>query len=555
MPMAAGLARSKRVLHYRASALASSHISYRADRDGRSTVDPDGADLRSAKSPLRGVGLAPRLARAVALVLAITLVAVVSAQGGRAPAVIDGGIRISVALLEDGTLHRWGREIREIHARGSSEPESILVAPTRVNVPHSVFVDVSAGPAYVLALRDDGRVMSWGLNISGELGHGTANSSWDPVFVSGIRDAVAVAAGGAAFAVLSDGSVAAWGTNLWGQIGLPSEIYYSLEPVRVPGISSAVAVAAGGNHALALLGDGTVVAWGWDEFGQLGDGEVGGWRETPAPVVGLSNVVAIDAGSTHSLALLEDGTVMAWGRNEFGMLGDGSRVDSPVPVRVQRVESAIAIAAGTIHSLALLRDGSVMAWGENSSQALGDGTQVDRDSPVRVLGLRNATSIGAGSGHSLAAVEDGTIRAWGNNRAGELGVGFSTYSIELPLRVLAPQASSSERADVLERAHSMVSDFLHSMYIELDVVTFKCPDFLLDDTPVAVCGDTFTDARSFMQAVDRQAESLSADGVPFDPLGGWSRDDGNMYSRSFAFDGFKIAVFYIDEVAIAVLIN
>lgn len=555
MPLGVGTACSTQALRAERSSLASMHIARSTDVDGSSTDGSDCTGVRSKPWMVAARGVA-RLSRAVRVALAAALLGYVSAQGGGAPIIVDGGWGVSVALLQDGTLYRWGRETRGINIAGSTEPQTIHVAPIAVNLRHSVFIDVAAGHAHVLALRDDGRVASWGLNISGELGYGTAESSWDPLFVSGIQDAVAVAAGGASFAVLADGSVAAWGSNLWGKIGLADDTYYSLEPVRVPGIASAIAVASGGDHTLALLRDGTVLAWGWNEFGQLGDGSAGGWRGSPELVLGLSNVVAIDAGSTHSLALLDDGSVMAWGRNEFGMLGNGSRIDSPVPVRVHGVDSAISIAAGTIHSLALLHDGSVMAWGENSSQGLGDGTRVDRDRPVRVLGLRNVESIGAGFGYSLAVVADGTMRAWGANRTGELGVGFSNGSIELPLRVIGPRGASSEpeRADTLARAHAMVRDFLTSTYIDLGIVTFECPDFLRDDTPVAVCGDTSTDARSFMQAFDRKVASLGSDGVPFDPLVGWSRDDSNLYSRSLAFDGFKIGIFYLDGTAIALLI-
>lgn len=136
------------------------------------------------------------------------------------------------------------------------------------------------------------------------------------------------------------------------------------------------AVTAGGLHTLALSNEGIVWAWGDNQSGQLGDGTRGTMRSFPLPVEGLSKVISIAAGSQFSVALKSDGTVWTWGDNEFGQLGNGSDYVNMVhPVKVANLEGIIAIAAGDKHVVALKNDGSVWAWGNNSLGELGDGTK------------------------------------------------------------------------------------------------------------------------------------------------------------------------------------
>jgi alpha-tubulin suppressor-like RCC1 family protein len=199
-------------------------------------------------------------------------------------------------------------------------------------------------------------------------------------------------------------------------------------------LSGATAIAADHEHALALLSDGTVVAWGENGSGQLGDG-THTRRTVPVSVcaVGekapcakaLSGATAIAAGEDFSLALLKDGTVVAWGENELGQLGNGTTTNSRVPVAVKELSGATAIAAGRRHSLALLNDGTVVAWGENNSGQLGNGTETKSNVPVAVKGLSGASAIAAGDGHSMALLSGSAVKAWGADGRGQLGVGSS----------------------------------------------------------------------------------------------------------------------------------
>ena len=153
-----------------------------------------------------------------------------------------------------------------------------------------------------------------------------------------------------------------------------------------------VAIAGGGVHSLALKSDGTVWAWGRNDWGQLGDGSMTN-RLTPVPVSGLTGVVAIAGGGVHSLALKSDGTVWAWGGNSSGQLGDGSMTNRLTPVPVSGLTGMVAIAGGELHSLALSSDGTVWTWGYNVYGELGDGsTTIVRATPIPVTWIPGGCS-------------------------------------------------------------------------------------------------------------------------------------------------------------------
>jgi len=237
-----------------------------------------------------------------------------------------------------------------------------------------------------LALLKDGTVMAWGANGRGQLGDGTTAWSIVPVPVEGLSEAVAVAAGGEqSLALLKDGTLMAWGANGRGQLGdgtnsgpescnepSPGGEYTfacSLTPVAVSGIGEATGIAVGSDNlggpegwSLALLKDGSVMAWGTDERGQLGDGGIAASTSacscatTPVMVSGIDEVTTVSAGENFSLARLKDGSVMSWGTNDYGQLGDGAQasfeldghttIGSDIPVAVSGLSQATAIAAG-----------------------------------------------------------------------------------------------------------------------------------------------------------------------------------------------------------------
>ena len=299
---------------------------------------------------------------------------------------------------------------------------------------YNITGQVGTGVASSVVLRADGTVWTAGDNSIGELGCGNFTSATTPVQALVLTGCVAVSSG--YFHVLAlkeDGSVWSWGNNGNGQLGTGNDgINYSI-PAQVTGLSGIVAVAGGGYHSLALKNDGTVWAWGYNGLGELGD-----WTTTeramPVQVQGLpTNIVAIAAGSYHSLALDGGGNLYGWGNNNDGELGLGYNLS---PLNPQYITNGVAaIGAGQFHSLYVRTNGTVWASGANNLGQLGNNTTNTTLTPVQVSGLTNAASVAAGYNFSAALASNGVVWSWGDNSSKNLGI-TNTYSFSaVPVQV------------------------------------------------------------------------------------------------------------------------
>ena len=373
----------------------------------------------------------------VAASLALAGPASAAPPGGPLAATLEPAVA-GLAQPPPSTAAAWGQGTSGQLGDGTEESSKVPVAVSGL----SGVTAVTSGGFDSMALLEGGAVMAWGENGLGQLGDGTTTNSDVPVAVSGLSGVRAIATGFANnLALLSNGTVMAWGYGEKGQLG-DGTTANSKVPVTVCAVgekapcsqhlSEVVAIAAGGNNVLALLSNGTVVAWGEHHL-------------VPVAVSGLSEVTAVAAGEFYSLALLKNGTVMAWGDDESGQLGNGTRAeDIQVPAAVcavgekapcsQDLTEVAAIAAGTKHALALLSNGTVVAWGFNGSGQLGNGTTTESDAPVKVSGLTDAAAISGGEFYSLALLNNGTVMAWGNNDESQLGNGTKTSS-DVPVAV------------------------------------------------------------------------------------------------------------------------
>ncbi len=216
------------------------------------------------------------------------------------------------------------------------------------------------------------------------------------------------------------------------QVAESNESNNSLAGSRIL-IARSEPVASGAAHSLALKSDGTLWAWGNNSHGQLGDGTKAD-KTIPVRIGKDMKWVAIATGRDHSLALKSDGTLWAWGNNSHGQLGDGTKADKTVPVRIGKDKKWIEIEAGDLHSVGLQSDGTLWAWGNNSDGQLGDGTTIDKTAPVQIGKDAAWARVSAGAFHTVALKKDMTLWAWGNNSHGQLGDG-TTAAKTAPIRI------------------------------------------------------------------------------------------------------------------------
>ena len=389
----------------------------------------------------------------------------------------------SSALTSNGTVYSWGRDFDGQLGDGTNN-DSYVPVITTINL-----VDTPSIPTHVMAKPGDttatiswqAPIVSGGQNITGYVlqYQVIGASSWTTVNV------VAVATSHTTTGLTNDQTyrvrLAAKTTAGTGDFSNVVLVTPHVKPI-ITNISPAIGPIAGGQnvtitgtnfvlknkkimqtvngngYSLALSADGTVYAWGRNEYGQLGNGVIA--TNSPIPVAVKTTGTSMDgktitqvaAGATHSLALATDGTIYAWGKNEYGQLGNDSTINSPVPVAVKTTgtpmdgKKIIQIHAGYEHSLALASDGTVYTWGRNNFGQLGKNDATDAHIPaaVRTLGTPMADKVivqlAAGNSQSMALASDGTVYTWGWNQYGQLGNGATTNS-RIPVAVVTTGTS------------------------------------------------------------------------------------------------------------------
>lgn len=347
---------------------------------------------------------------------------------------IRAGGSHSCALGRDGGVHCWGSNSEGQLGDGTTTDQALA---TPVSGLQSGVTAIATGLNHSCALSSAGGVKCWGSNDFGQLGDGSTTDRSTPVDVSGLAAGVQAISAGAnhSCALTAANGIRCWGRNLLGQLGDGSTTDRSV-PVDVSGLGSGVAQVVGGDfHSCARGIAGEVKCWGWNVFGQLGDGSNSD-RLTPVTVTGLGSAAQVAAGSFHSCAVDNGGALYCWGRNDFGQIGDGSTTNRNSPIAVSGLSNgARAVDGGSSHSCALLDTGAARCWGLNNSGQLGDGTTIARNTPVAVGGLFAAlTNLSSGSAHNCGLDAQGFNQCWGNNASGQLGDG-SVQSRSLPAPV------------------------------------------------------------------------------------------------------------------------
>lgn len=323
---------------------------------------------------------------------------------------IAAGEAHSLAIRSTGTLWAWGRNDNGqlgdgITSIGRSVPIQIGSAAD--------WTAVAAGDAHSLALGGTS-LFAWGRNAEGQLGQGSTTGT-----------------GGSLVQVINKTEYLAptklTRAYVTGVAGAPSTLPFTGK--------TWTAISAGGKFAMALRSDGVVFSWGSDTLGQLGQLGLALNYSIPTQIApvgsGTLPVIAIAAGQDHALCILSDHTLYAWGANQFGQLGSVALITHPTvaPVQVGIDTNWFVVAAGGAHTLAIKQDQSLWAWGSNSEGQLGDGTTTDAlAGPIPIATGKRWLSVAAGRYHSLAIDTDGKLWVWGRNAEGQLGLGSGVGS-------------------------------------------------------------------------------------------------------------------------------
>jgi alpha-tubulin suppressor-like RCC1 family protein len=333
---------------------------------------------------------------------------------------------------------------------GARGRRSAALAAGAILAAAAAALPATAATAATAGLVPRTAVAAFGVNQHGQLGNGTTSDALLPVLATlapGTRIIQATPGCTHSLALTSTGSLLAWGDNRDGELGNGSISDFSPTPAPVslpPGVRIR-SVSGGCSFSLAVSTTGQLWSWGTNSSGELGNGTTGGPLATPA-LVRLPAGVRIRSaagGFDHALAVSTTGQVYAWGGNTDGQLGNGSAgppTGMPGLVHLPAGVQVTTVTAGEFDSLAVTTRGRVLGWGSESEGALGDGHDGGFTTvPVaaQLPFFVRVRSVFAGCFHTLAVTTAGTVFAFGANGNGELGIGRSGDQLT-PVRTRLP---------------------------------------------------------------------------------------------------------------------
>ncbi len=301
---------------------------------------------------------------------------------------VAGGHNHTCAVRVGGTVQCWGHNWFGQLGIGVHESPNITT-PVTVNGLSGIRPTIAVGASHTCVITAEGGVKCWGYNSRGQLGDGSTTDRDLPVDVVGLTSGVKALSANASdtCALMEAGDVRCWGDNTYGQLGNGTTEDSSV-PVTVPGLSAASGVAVGGYHACAVVSGGAVRCWGHNHLGQLGDGTT---TDSPVPVAvnGLSSGVAqVGAMGFGTCVRTASGAAECWGINSSGSLGDGTTTNRAEPVGVVGLDAGVADLGVSGGGACVVMDtGGMKCWGYGNNGMLGNGTWVDSSVPVDVVGI------------------------------------------------------------------------------------------------------------------------------------------------------------------------
>ena len=324
---------------------------------------------------------------------------------------VDAGGNHSLGIKKNGSLWTWGS-----NTSGQLGDGTTLLKSSPIQISSGRWISIAGGSTHSLAVKEDGTLWATGSNSSGQLGDGSTTSRTSLTQIGSATDWQSVSTGSShSLGIKKDGTLWAWGLGTSGQLGRGNTAS-SNSPVQVGTATNWEQVSVGGIHSVAIRRDGTLWSWGGNINGQLGNGTLTS-TIVPGQIGVATDWVYVDASSNHSVAIRRDGSAWAWGRNFEAQIGNGNLVNELSPLRInQPGEDWRQIHAGSSHSLAMQAEGSLIAWGDGSGYSGKSGRQL-----VRAVGPVAVTQVSSRSSHTLITRGDGSLWAFGSALNGQIG--------------------------------------------------------------------------------------------------------------------------------------
>jgi alpha-tubulin suppressor-like RCC1 family protein len=330
-------------------------------------------------------------------------------------------------------LKCWGHGGYGELGNGTTTSYTVPVSVTNISTAKAVFGGEYAFCARLLT----GALDCWGNGSDGQLGDGSNSGSDVPAGVRGITNATGVTSGNYNFcARLSTGGLDCWGNGFNGQLGDGSGNNSDV-PVPVAKITGVKAVSNSGSSVCAVLSSGNVDCWGYNGSGQLGDGTTAN-SDVPVTVLGITNATAVAGNIVGGsfCAVLSTGQLKCWGFNGFGELGNGTTTSFTVPVSVEHISTAASLIGGNNDFCGLLSSEHLECWGNGAWGQLGDASFAGiSDIPVAVHSISNATTMISGYEAFCGLLSTRHVDCWGDGYGGMLGDGsFTNSDVPVPVR-------------------------------------------------------------------------------------------------------------------------
>ncbi len=318
---------------------------------------------------------------------------------------VSGGVFHSLAIAQNGTLWAWGDNLYGCLGDGTNVNKN---TPVQIGTATN-WSKISAGQEFSLAVKTDGTLWAWGLNSYSVLGNNSSSPLNVPTQVGTATDWAEVSAGVfKAVAIKTNGTLWAWGSNSNNELISTVTANIIQVPTQVGTSTNWSKVDMGSGHVLAIKTNGSLWAWGFNIYGEIGTGlTTQAVVNVPTQIGTATNWSTISAGVLQSLAVKTDGTLWAWGFNERGQIGDGTLIDKNVPTQIGTATNWNRISSGAGHSLAQKTNGTFWSWGYNNRGQLGDGTIISKNIPTQVGTGNSWNAISAGSFHSFSIKTDG----------------------------------------------------------------------------------------------------------------------------------------------------